>query len=1238
MLQHFPILKNDLKTSLTIKNLNKSMKLFMTKEYVYQHIPKIDLKMKLTAILLIVSLFKIQANSYSQTTKISLDLKGVTVQDVFNEIESKTEFKFFYQKGVINLDDKVSVSVKKKTVFTILDKLFDNSNVLYEVVDKQIMLKFRPKDDPIDYSGLKIIFDQRTTITGTVSDEDGDLLPGVNVLIKGTKRGTQTNFDGVYTLKATKGEVLNFTYVGMKASSVTIGDSNKINVVLTKDVSQMEEVVVTALGLKRDVKSLGYAVSRISGEDLTIAGSSTNPVSTLYGKAAGVGVTTGAAGPTGAVDIKIRGAAGLESSANTRPLFVVDGMPIYDSGSNMATRGYDPLNSFDYGSGINDINPEDIASMEILKGAKATVLYGGEGANGVVLITTKKGSGTRGLGVNVNSQFTYEIPRSYVDFQNEYGSGTSEYSTQFETLPGGGDGPRQNVWSRFNWGPKFDGTPMQFLDGSIKPYQAYPDNYIDLFRTGSNEVHTVAVSGGNEMGNMRISYTNQNYQGLLPNNYQKKNVFNVNGRLNASDFISVELNTNLYKIKTHNRRPNLQNIVAWGINRGYDFNAIKDLYKNEDGSKFNAEETGWPGQFAPSYLMDALWEQNENSDLDDKFHLIGSLKATLNFTDKLSFIGQIGLDYTDTDFTTKNPITRFEPEQAGGRYSYRRDNVSVENYRGILNYDFSLFDDQLKIFSFVGGEYKKSSLKNINVATYGNLRFPDFWSLNNEQDWPDGSNRGRVRGHTYGSQVVYSAFASTTLSWRNELYLEVQARNDWSSTLPPTDNSYFYPGVGLSWNFTNSIDIPFMEYGKLRTSWADVGRGAPGGLTGYFANRSFSIGGVNNTDALSVNSPSSLFSGNLKPERKREFEIGFDARFLKGSRIETSFSFYHNNIYDQIMGVDLSPTTGAGSIKINAGNVANWGYELLLKGTPVLTDKFRWDLTFTAAKQQSEIKKLYPGITEKVTGQVGNSIVQKAEEGRPFGELHMFDYLKDDQGNRVVDNSGYHILDDSKLVPVANTTPDVFGGFLSDFYFKGFNFHVGIDYKYGSTIFSRSNYYYLGMGVTKETLKYRDEAHGGLAYYIDPSGQKVAWEHSKAAPADAEDARVYHDGVINSGVVNVGTEESPVYEENTKILSAYERNLIYVNDLGQNYAPDGLHKNDYIKLRELSLSYSLPKDIVSKMGMQKMTVSFIARNLFYLYKTIPNLDPESALGTDSWVENSAYPTATSIGMGLNISF
>ncbi|MFV0590728.1 MAG: SusC/RagA family TonB-linked outer membrane protein [Draconibacterium sp.] len=1073
------------------------------------------------------------------------------------------------------------------------------------------------------------------TVTGTVTDEEGLGIPGVSIIEEGTSNGTITQGDGTFRITVKSGNAtLQFSFVGLTTVTETVNGRTKINVTLLPDTETVDEVVVTALGIKRDKKSLGYAISTIKADELTIAGNSQNPVLALYGKASGVGIQSGSAGPTGGINIKIRGAAGLETSSNTRPLFVVDGVPIHDEGSNMASRGYDPLNSFDYGSGINDINPEDIESMEILKGAKATVLYGSEGANGVVLITTKKGRQTRGLGVNVSYQKTWEVPHSYINFQNEFGSGTNEYDVNYTTL--NGQEVREINKTRFNFGPKFDGEPIMFLDSIVRPYQAYPDNYIDLFRTGMTDNYTVAISGGNENGNMRVSYTRFDYDGLWDREYQKKDVLSFSGQTFVSDFANFEVNSNLYNIKTHNRRPNIQSIVAWGINRDYPFDAITDMYKNEDGSKFTQEGSDWPGQFSPVYLMDVLWEQYENSDTDEKFHYIGSVRTTLNFTDNIYFVGQAGIDYTDTEFTTRNAITQYSPSIQGGKYSYNRDKVVVQNYRGFLNYEESFMNDRMRLLAFVGGEYKSTEFKNVGVSSYGNFLYPDFWSIDNTNDWPAFGSRGRVRSHTYGSKVLYSALGSATLSWKDELYVELQARNDWSSTLPPDNNSYFYPGVGVSWNFTNSVDIPYMEFGKFRASWADVGIDAPGY---YYAYRSYSVGTVNNTNATTISTPSSLFAGDLKPERKREFEIGFDGRFFKRSRLETSISWYTYNRYDQIMAVDLSRVTGAGDIKINAGHVKNNGLEVMLKGAPIATEKFRWDLTLTGAFQKTKVKELYPGITSKTVHSIGSSVLAVAEENEPFGEILMYDYLTDGSGNRIINDNGYYVLDKSEMKKAGNIQDNFYGGLTSNFSFKGFNLNALIDYKFGGSIFSYSNYYLLGMGISEETLKYRNEEHGGMAYYVDDAtGNRIEWQHDQGAPAGARDGRVYHDGLILDGVRNEGTEDNPNYVPNDVILSATEYYSSYIHDMSEDFQPDQLYKNNYIKLRQVALSYTIPKKLANSMHLQKLTLSLIARNPFYIYKSIPNVDAESTLGTNSIVEYSFYPSIKSYGFGVNVSF
>ena len=427
------------------------------------------------------------------------------------------------------------------------------------------------------------------TVTGTVTGEDGLGIPGVSIVEKGTTNGTISTGEGTFSLNVQSlNATLQFSFIGLKPVEEPLNGRSNISLTMESQTEALDEVVVTALGIKRDKKSLGYAISTIKAEELTIAGNTQNPVLALYGKAAGVGISGSSSGPMGGINIKIRGAAGLETSSKTRPLFVVDGVPIYDDESSMASRGYDPLNSFDYGSGINDINPEDIESMEILKGAKASVLYGSEGANGVVLITTKKGRHTRGLGVNVNFQKTWEQPHSYINFQNEFGSGVNEYDISTTTL--NGQEVRDINKTRFNFGPRFDNTtPIMFLDSVMRPYQAYPDNFIDLFQTGMTDNVTVAISGGHEKGNMRVAYTSYNYDGLWEEEYQNKDVLSFSGMMQASDFASFEVNSNLYNIKSHNRRPNIGSMVAWGVNRDYPFDAITDMYKNEDGSKFTSE-------------------------------------------------------------------------------------------------------------------------------------------------------------------------------------------------------------------------------------------------------------------------------------------------------------------------------------------------------------------------------------------------------------------------------------------------------------------------------------------------------------------------------------------------------------------------------------------------------------------------------------------------------------------------
>jgi iron complex outermembrane receptor protein len=896
----------------------------------------------------------------------------------------------------------------------------------------------------------------------------------------------------------------------------------------------------------------------------------------------------------------------------------------------MSSRGYDPLNSFDFGSGINDINPEDIESMEILKGAKASVLYGSKAANGVVLITTKRGETTRGLGVTVSYQHTIEQPHSYIDWQNEYGEGTS---LNFPELAEG-QTMLNTSKDRYSFGPKFDGREMMFVDGSPIRYQAYPNNFDDLFRQGSSDTFTAAISGGNERGAMRLSYTNYNYQGMMDNNYQKKNSISFSGSIKASDFATFDVTSNLHLIDSHNRMGNWQDLVAWGIHRSYDYNRLHDRFMTDDGfmDREFMQDGGWNSQDSSVYMMNMWWSQERNSNLDSKMHNISSARITLNFTPWLYFIGQAGIDFTDTDYTTKAPMTYKDP-YTGGRYAFSRNNSFMKNYMGSINFEKRFVDDQLGVLVMMTGDYLSQAENNIGVATYGGFNYPDWYSLGNGVSFPSLSDAGLVRNHSRGSEVLYGLMGQATIDWKGTYYLEFQARNDWASTLPVGNNSYFYPGVSFTYNFSDNLKIPKLSYGKLFTSFADVGRPAPR----YFALKSYNIGVIEQLpDVNTVTGPDDLFAGDIRPERKREFEIGLATRWFN-NRVELNYSFYTNNVYDQIMPVPLSNTTSAANIRINAGNVRNWGHEVHIKGTPIETRDLRLDLNLTMANWGSKVIKLFPGITQMSLdpSMTGYSVI--AKEGQKQGEILMFDYNKDEQGNRIVGSDGMYSLDRSEFKSIGkNINPDLLGGFIADLTYKGAFLHVGLDYKFGGSIFSYSNYYLTALGQTSNTLKYRDESHGGIAYYENEDGQKIRTEHSKTAGPNGEEIR--HNGMILEGVKDNG---DGTYSKNDIIANSTSFYQSFGSDMGDAYQPDMLYRNDYIKLREVAIGYTLPKRWSETLKLQRVTVQLNARNLFYLYKTLPNLDAESALGTSGknvWEERSYLPTMRSYGFKVDISF
>lgn len=1085
-------------------------------------------------------------------------------------------------------------------------------------------------------TGILPLLAQDRSVTGTVTDAENLPLPNATVQVKGGSGVTQTNIEGKFTLSIPSGRVtLVISYVGYATQELAVG-ANQNNIEVNMQVEGgMGEVVVTALGIKRDKRSIGYATSTVKGEELLQAGATLNPALALYGKAPGVGINIGSAGPTGGVNVRIRGAGGLESFSKTRPLFVVDGVAIYDQATSQANTTFDPLNSLDYGSGINDINPEDIESIEILKGAKATVLYGSQGLNGVVLITTKSGRKTRGLGMNVSQQMTIEKPFSLIEFQNDYGSGTSTLDTATTLI--NGQRVRTLRASRFSFGPKFDGSMQMRYDSTMVPYQAHPDNFLDFFQTGRSNRTNVSISGGGAFGSARASFTHVDFTDIIDRATQKNNTFSFNGDFNVSPFAKFEFTTNVYSITTRNRRPNIEQLVAWGLNRDYDYNFLRDFYLDEDGYRRVLDDYALPP--SATRLTGILWEQNQNTDLDKKFHTVSSIRTTLRFTPNISFVGQAAVDYTNIDYTTENQITQLIPQTQGGKFQWRKQNTTVQSYQALLQYEKTFRNEDFKIFAYGGWAYQQVNESNVFAGTGENgLRFPDWYSLNNDLQ---GTDLGKLRGIVKGSDLMYGILGSATVQWKDVLYLQIDGRKDWNSTLPPSNNSYFYPGASIVYNFTDHINIPALKYGKFSVAWADVGGGPNVALQNrYFADNSFSVQPIyEGASVIGVFPPGALFLGDIKPFRKREFEFGLNTRWLPQNRIETEFAFYTNNIYDQIIGLDINPGTGYSTANINSGNVKNWGFEYSIKGAPLVSKNYRWDITFTGARQFSKVVKLYPGLTEKLGGSINNAVRVVGKVGQPIGDIYMYDFQRDPSGNKIVNGNGVYSLNTAQYVKVGNINPKMFGGLYSDFFLKGFNFHFGIDYSYGATVFSYSNNYLMGNGVIEASLKYRDEANGGMAYYIEQgTNRKVPWQHNQAAPANAVGGLVYHDGLILDGVKEVNSGGTIKYEPNDKVISAIEYYTTYISDVSTGWPPDRTYKNNYIKLREMSVSYSLPKKISDMLRVQKLTLNVSVRNLGYIYKSIPNIDAEATLGAGSFVENSFYPTTRSFLFGINLAF
>ncbi len=1081
----------------------------------------------------------------------------------------------------------------------------------------------------------------QTTVSGRVtSGEDAEPLPGVNILVKGTSDGTISDADGNFSIAVPSSEsVLVFSFVGYQVQEVAVGGRSSFDIALASDAQQLSEVVVTALGIEKEKRDLGYSVQELKGDAFTQA-RETNIVNGLSGKIAGVQVVGNPSGVGSSARLTIRGERSLDIN-NNQPLFIVDGVPISNGFVGSSGRSNQDV---DYGNGAASINPDDIESLTVLKGPSATALYGARGQNGVVIIKSKSGKGKRGIGVSINTTVTSETPLRLPDYQNVYGQGLNG---EFGFVDGNGSGTRDGVDE--NWGPKMEGQLLTQYDGPTSngyrggdvgnlstrigpvdleaqlakrgditptPFVNYADNLKDFFETGLTYAQNVALSGSNENGDFRASYTYLDQTGIVPNTDLKRNTFSLSAGYNLTEKLSVKVNGNFVTSNSDNR-PNL----SYGTeNIMYLFNCWFPRSANIETLRnyWQADRVGLNQfNFNYNYHDNPFFNVYENTNGLRGDRIYGNMSATYKFTDWLSLMVRGGTDY-NSELRDRRRAWSTQRFPLG---SYREEKVTFQesNLDFLLSFHKQLSGD-ISLSAYAGGNLMKQTSTYSDVFA-PELTVPGIFSINN--------SRVAIQASAYNyERRINSVYASAQASFRDYLFLEVTARNDWSSTLPAANWSYFYPSASLSAVLTDILNVASgpLSFAKVRVGLAGVGSDTKEyRLVNTFESQQAAQG-------LPVYSQSSTINNaQLLPEQSRSFEVGADMKFLN-NRIGLDVSYYLTRTENQTIPVPLSITSGYNSRIINAGLVENKGIEVMLNLVPVdLENSLRWDIDVNFSRNRSEVKELY---TDPVSGQEINNYVMasryvtvEARVGERMGDMYGIGYQRvsnnpDDPyydptgefvGQVVYNNSGKP-LPTPTTIKLGNYNPDWMAGIYNTLSFKGLSFGFLFDIRHGGEIYSHTQTVGREGGIIEETLEGR---------------------------ANGYDLTIDGNGVVGEGVVPTTDGEGNIagFSENTTKLSAREWHTSIT--LGRRLIEGMIYDASYVKLREVKLGYTLPNKILKGLPFRDINISLVGRNLA-LWTDVPHVDPETASTAGGTiipgVESVAIPSTRSYGFNLNFKF
>ena len=1024
---------------------------------------------------------------------------------------------------------------------------------------------------------------QTTAVTGIVTDATGPVI-GASVIEKGnTTNGTITDLDGKFTLNVRPGATLVISYIGYK--TVEIAASKKpLKIVMSEDSKVLNEVVVTALGIKRERKALGYGVDEVKGEALTKA-KETNVINSMAGRVPGLVVSQTAGGPSGSTRVILRGST--EMTGNNQPLYVIDGVPL--DNTNYGSAG--TSGGFDLGDGISSINPDDIENMSVLKGPAASALYGSRASHGVILITTKKANGKEKFSVEYNGTLTFDTQLAkWNDIQQVYGMG-SNGTYSIDAISN----------TNKSWGPKADGSNMlKYFDGVERPYLIIPDNTSAFFRTGLTATNTAIISANSGHTGVRFTYTDMRNKDIVPQSNMSRDIFNL--RTNTSlGKVDVDFSAN-YTREAVKNRPALGDSKS---NIGKNLMTLATTYNQEWLKTYqdeNGEYSNWNGM--DPYNVNPYWDvyKNSNNSKKDQFRFNG--KAIWNINKHLKLQGTIGAELN---------YFIFEDFKAPTTPGYEAGYLQNSNFRNrMYNFELlALYNNTWGDFDFnatLGGNIYKVN-NQTTITTAQDMQIRDVVALMS-------FNETSLEQNSYRKQIN-SLYGAVNVGWKHLVYLDATLRGDQSSTLPIGNNVYIYPSFSGSFVFSELLKSNLMPYGKFRLSWAQVGSDTDPYQLGLVYTKSkftypgYTIGYINN---------STMPNKNLKLTKTNSFELGLEMKFLN-NRIGLDFTYYTQNSKNQIMGMASSWTTGYNYRLINAGEIENKGIEIALNTRPVQLKDFSWDLNLNFSKNSNKVKKLVDDMDMFELEKAAWLDVQVAAKvGENFGSIVGPDFKRNENGDILIDpQTGLPQYDKSNHV-LGNASWDWTGGVGTTLTYKNLSLSALFDIKVGADLYSMSARASYESGKSKETLAGREE-------WYRSEEQRQAAGIAKGSPDWTPTGGFIAPGVIDNGD---GT---------------YRPNDIYINpedywmSVCRNAPSMFIYDNSYIKCREITLSYRVPQSWLKNV-VKGLTVSFVARNPFIVWKNIPNIDPDSNYNntTGMGLEYGSLPSRRSYGFNVNLKF